>query len=190
MTVIAEMTGPWGIPDLTALVGPESKLTARMALPIPPLLHEVDAGVVSVAHPRASRSLSQLAAAVGWPEETVHRRVGALTRTGALIRTNTGRYVRPAPLEPLGRLYAVEAKVRDWRKALRQVRSYRVWADSYVLVMGEVSAKALDELLSEVAADNGGLVVNGTWLRRPSVRRLPSAKRLWASEHVVAALQT
>ncbi|MDO8393916.1 MAG: hypothetical protein Q7T31_05955, partial [Dietzia sp.] len=107
--MIEEMTGPWGIPDLTALVAPRTKLSARMALPIPPLLHEVDAGVVSVAHPRAARSLSQLAAAVGWPEGTVQRRVSSLTRAGALIETNTGRYVRPAPLEPVGRLYAVEA---------------------------------------------------------------------------------
>ena len=188
LAVIAEMTGPWGIPDFTALVGREEDLHQRLLLPVPPLLHEVDAGVVAAAHSRTPRSAAQLASLVGWPEATVQRRLGALIRSGALTATTAERYIRPAALQPLGRLYAVEAKVRDWRKALRQVRSYAVWADSYVLVMGRLSAAASQELLREVTTDQGGLVIDGKWVRRPAVRRLPPAKRLWAAEHAVAAL--
>jgi len=90
----------------------------------------------------------------------------------------------------VGRVYAVEAKVSDWRRALMQVRMYGVWADGYVLVMGALSARAVAAVTSEVASDGAGLMVDGRWLRRPTVRRLSPARRLWASEHVVAALRT
>src|SRR4051812_12851029 len=43
--VVPEMSGPYGIPDLTALVGDPAALSARLDLPVPPLLHEVDAAV-------------------------------------------------------------------------------------------------------------------------------------------------
>lgn len=186
--VLAEMTGPIGIPDLTALVGPVDQLNARIAQGVPPLLSEVDAGVVAVAHPNRGLSVEGLAEAVGWPAETVGRRVAHLLRKGALVQSQPGRYRRPPALAPLGRLYAVEAKVRDWRRGLRQVRSYSVWADSYVLVMGPLAAGPLVQLRNEVAGDQGGLVVDGKWVMRPRLHPLPPARRLWASEHFMAAV--
>jgi hypothetical protein len=90
----------------------------------------------------------------------------------------------------IGRIYAIEAKVRDWSGALRQVRSYGVWADAYVLVMGELSPKITGHLRDEVENDRGGLVVNGKWLRRPVLGHHSNARRLWASEHVVSAMTT
>lgn len=53
--VLQEMTGPIGIPDFTALIGDGIALRNRMATDIPPLLHQVDAAVASVAHPRVPR---------------------------------------------------------------------------------------------------------------------------------------
>jgi hypothetical protein len=188
-TVVAEMTGPIGIPDLTALVGPDELLAARLASPIRPLLHEVDAAVVGVAHPRLARTPQQFAAALGWPEETVRRRLVQLTRSGALLVVDRNRFRRDPVLQPLGRLYAVEAKVRDWRRALQQARSYSTWADSYVLVMGALSQGPLEQLTAEVAADRAGLVVDGRWVRRPTVHKLSPGRRLWAAEHLVAALR-
>lgn len=189
LTVVAEMTGPIGIPDLTALVGSEAVLAARLACPVAPLLHEVDAAVVGVAHPRAARSAKQLAAAIGWPEETVRRRLVPLVRSGALHAVDGDRFIRDAALQPLGRVYAIEAKVRDWRRALYQARTYSTWADSYVLVMGALSKSPLSQLTAEVAADRAGLVVDGRWVRRPSVHRLSPGRRQWAAEHIVAALR-
>jgi hypothetical protein len=189
LLVVQEATGPFGIPDLTALVGPQGVLAERLALDVPALLHQVDAAVAAVAHSRVRRSASSLARLLGWPSETVERRLPELLRVGALLEVAPDRFVRPEALRPLGRLYAVEAKVRDWSRALRQVRRYSVWADGYVLVMGELSARPLELLSAQVESDRGGLVVRGRWIRRPAVQRLPPAQRLWAAEYLVAALR-
>lgn len=188
LTVISEMTGPIGIPDLTAVVGPPSHLTARLAIKVPPLLNQLDAGVVAVTHPSQARSTAAMARLLQWPEQTVQRRVGELVHLGALHEVRPGRFVRPEQLRPVGRLYAVEAKVRDWGRALRQGRTYSVWADSYVLVMGPLADRAQHQLLEQAHQDKAGLVVAGRWLNRPTVHPLPIAQRLWAAEHVVAAV--
>lgn len=43
--VVREMTGPIGIPDLTALVGDLSLLRARLALGVKPVLDQLDAAI-------------------------------------------------------------------------------------------------------------------------------------------------
>jgi hypothetical protein len=189
LLIVEELAGPIGIPDLTALVGSPGLLLDRLALDVPPLLNEIDAGVVAVAHPSAARSRATLAQALRWPVDTVSRRVPGLVRIGALLEVQPDRYVRPAALGPLGRIYAVEAKVRDWGAAVHQARSYGVWADSYVLVLGPLTARPLAQVRDEVEVDQGGLIVDGRWLRRPVLQRLAAARRVWAAEHLVAAVR-
>jgi hypothetical protein len=189
LLVVAEASGPMGIPDLTALVGAPDPLEHRLALDVPPLLNEIDAAVVAVAHPGVGRSAAKIAASLGWPATTVERRLPGLIKNGALSRVRGNKFVRAEELKPLGRLYAVETKMRDRRAALRQARAYATWADSYVLVMGTLSPTARSQLLQDVEADQAGLVVNGKWLRRPVVRAIPVARRLWAAEFLVAALR-
>jgi hypothetical protein len=188
LLVLQEMTGPIGIPDLTALVGDESLIGSRLTLRVPPLLHQVDAAVAAVAHPSRARSAGTLARMLNWPEDTVSRRLSALLKVGALTEVKSNRFVRPGELQPLGRLYAVEAKVANWSQALRQARSYSVWADAYVIVLGSLSQRSAVQLHQEVTMDRGGLIVAGRWVRRPAVRKLSRARRLWAAEHLVAAL--
>jgi hypothetical protein len=188
LTIVREMAGPIGIPDLTALVHDSELLAARLELSVPPLLHEVDAAVAAVAHFRQPRSVATLATALRWPVPTVARRLPALIRCGALIRLKDDRYVRPHALRALGRMYAVESKVKDWRRAVQQGRTYGVWTDSYVLVMGPLTPEVVERVKREVEIDRGGLVVDGRWLVRPAVHGLLAARRLWASEHLVAAL--
>jgi hypothetical protein len=55
--------------------------------------------------------------------------------------------------------------------------------------MGALGARSLPQLLGDVSDDQGGLMVAGEWLRRPVMRRLDEGRRLWASEHFVAAIQ-
>lgn len=188
LMVIRELVGPLGIPDFTALVGDQARLTARLAADISPLLHEVDAAIVAVAHQRSPRSAESLAGALGWPLDTVARRLPFVLRAGALLEVKPQRYVRHPAISPVGRVYAIEAKVRDWTKALRQARAYSVWADSYVIVMGPLAARTIDRLVQEVELDQGGLVVDDRWIRKPSIHPLPASRRLWASEYLVAAI--
>src|SRR4051812_12462128 len=67
LLVMRELTGPFGIPDVVALVGGPQRLEARLALDVPPLLNQVDAGVVAVAHADAPRTVNSLAASLRWP---------------------------------------------------------------------------------------------------------------------------
>jgi hypothetical protein len=188
LVVLREMTGPYGVPDLVAVIGPPTLLRQRRRLPVPPLLNQVDAGVVSAAAPRAGRTVETLAKRVGWPVETVQRRLPGLVKTGALVPVGRKSYVRPTPLQPVGRLYAIETKVKDWRRALRQARTYGLWCDSYVLVMPSLSSTSSASLLAAVSQDDAGLIIDGVWIQRPRLRRRSAAQRLWGSEHLVAAL--
>lgn len=188
LVMVSEMTGPNGIPDFTALVGEETKLDSRLSCDVPPLLNEVDAGVVSVSAVKQARSAQQLAGLLGWPEATVARRLPSLVRNGALSDEG-GRFTRHEALQPLGRLYAIEVKVSDWRRALRQARVYSLWADNYVLVLGRLTDAASTLALDQVEIDSAGLYINNCWHRKPTSNKLPPYKRLWAAEYLVAALR-
>lgn len=188
LVLVRELAGPIGIPDLTALVGASDRLDERLALDVPPLTHEVDAAVVSAAKHGSARSAATLARSLGWPESTVARRIPSLVRSGALLGRSRGTFTRPEALVPVGRIVAIEAKLKDWHGALAQARAYSTWADNYVIVMGALAPRVVEALRMEVRADNGGLVVDGKWLVRPRRRPLPLPKKMWASEHFVAAL--
>lgn len=186
--VVREMTGPIGIPDLTALVGSHRALDARIRLDVPPLLNQLDAAIVAAAPARGGCSVEAISAALGWPNATIERRVPGLLRAGAIAMSTRGELRRHSALRPLGRLFAVEAKVRDRGAAIQQARAYASWADAYVLVMGELGARPLAQLCDDVDQDNGGLMIAGRWVRRPVVRALPPGRRLLASEHFYAAI--
>jgi hypothetical protein len=187
IAVLLEAAGPFGVPDVLAVVGPPQALEARLRSPVPPLLNQVDAGVVASAAFAAPRTLESLAGRVGWSEETVARRLPHLVRVGALTRVGSDRFVRPEELVPVGRLYAIEAKVKDWRRALKQARTYAVWCDSYVIVMPELGRASTPAVTDATALDGGGLMMGGKWVHRPRIRARSNAQRLWGSEHVIAA---
>jgi hypothetical protein len=189
VVVLREMAGPFGVPDLVAVVGPPTRLDDRLALAVPPLLNQIDAGVVAAAAPRARRSAETLARRAGFALHSVERRVTELTRVGALIRTGPNSYVRPEALQTVGRLYAIETKVKDWRRALQQARTYSLWCDSYVLVLASLGSASQATVLDAVVGDGAGLVVAGRWLRRPRLGERSPAQRLWGSEHLVAAMR-
>lgn len=188
LVVIDEVAGPLGVPDFVAIVGPAERLDRRKSLGIPPLLHEIDAAIVGAASPKAPRSAETLSRILGWPQTTIERRLGALQTIGALVRTPRFAYLRPEGLSPIGNLYAIEAKVNAWNRAVQQGRMYRVWCDSYVLVMGDLSLPTETKLLEATERDGAGIVVNGKWRRKPRITKRPDWKRLLGSEHAFAAL--
>ncbi len=187
LVVVPEFAGPLGIPDFTAYVGDIDRIRRRHRLDVGPVVNELETGIVSAAYTRRPSSSFDIARALGWPVETVADRLRGLVRRGALIEASSGKYVRAEALEPGGRLYAVEAKVNDWRAALHQVRTYRVWADSYVLVMGQLTERAQAAVTSEVSQDRGGLVVEGRWIVRPRLGNTAARRRIQAAELFAAA---
>lgn len=187
VAVFRELAGPFGIPDFVAIVGPKDALRKRLALKVPPVLNEIDAAIIAHTSPKAGKTIEKIAERLGWPGSTIQRRVPGLLRTGALEDIGDHRYVRPVALSTVGRLYAIETKVRNFKRALRQARTYALWCDNYVIVMPQLSEASLVLAREAVAADRGGLVVAGKWVQRIRAHDLPTARRLWGSEHVVAA---
>lgn len=187
LLALREFHAPFGVPDLTVVVGDPSVRRRRLRLGVPPLLNEVDAGVVAAVGSEWPASARQIAVRLSWPLSTVQRRLPTVLKSGALIEVSPGRFLRRPAIVPVGFTWAIETKVDDWRKALVQCRTYRTWADGYVLVMERVSAPGVRELRRSVSADRGGLVIGGEWITKPSTSALKRPRRLWTSEHIVAA---
>jgi hypothetical protein len=185
VVVIAEMPGPTGLPDLVA-IPVTARLGIRLNYPCPPLLAWSDARLAAACSTARPLSLETLARRLGDDIHNTRRRARRLSRIGALIEDRAG-FLRPRELEPVGRLYALEAKVDDWSSGLGQALRYGAWADASGAVMGQLPRDHSDPV--RLASQLGlGLALGARWLVRPRVRRLALAKRLWASEFAVAAL--
>lgn len=186
VTVIAEMPGPAGLPDLVA-VPMTPRLATRLEYACPPLLSWGDVRLAAAASPRQALSASALSRRLEADERSVRRRIARLIGCGALVETASGCVLRAPEIQPVGRIYALEAKVDDWSGGLGQALRYGAWADASATVVRRLPRDRSRAMAQ--AADLGlGLALGARWLVRPRVRRLELARRLWASEHVIAAL--
>jgi hypothetical protein len=188
LIVIPEMPGPIGIPDFIAIVGGRRQLAARLECGINPIRSPLDASIVSALHVGRARSVPDVGGALSMPLDALSVRLRALTREGAVQEVGGNRFVRNVSLTPGGTVYAIEAKVRDWRRAALQSRKYRVWTDNYVLALGPVSDQVRNSALEEIAQDGAGLIVAGLWIRKPTAQTITKVNRFLAFEHIAAAL--
>lgn len=184
--MIAEMPAPAGLPDLVAIpITP--RLFERMSFSHPPLLAWNDARLVAGCSTTRPMSISSVARRLEVDEVSNRRRVRRLVRSGALVEDGASRIVKAAELQPVGRLYALEAKVNDWSGGLGQALRYGSWADASAVVLAQLP-RDHSHIVDQASQLGLGLALGRRWLVRPRVRRLSAAHRLWASEFVIAAL--
>jgi len=183
--LIREMPGPFGVVDFSAVLPNPEILLARLAAGYPPILSEVDATVVSVMSGTRHWSIRTIASRLDWSAHIVEGRLHGLRRAGIVARNSAGSWIRHGTAVPVGRLHIFEMKVRDWRKAINQACTYAAWADSASVVVNQLSRTAR---LFEDSPEWLGFALNEAWLRKPKILQHSKARRLWASEHVVAAL--
>lgn len=186
--VIPEMPGPIGIPDFTAIVGGKRQIALRLASGIPPIRSPLDASIVAALHVNRAQSSLSLSNALAMSLDGLSARLRTLSRQGAVRQVTRDSFVRDIALSPGGTVYAIEAKVRDWRRAAQQSRKYRVWTNNYVLALGPVGDQARESALNEVAQDAAGLLIAGRWIRKPTAQPVSSVNQFLAFEHIAAAL--
>ncbi|MFJ5017019.1 hypothetical protein [Streptomyces griseoluteus] len=184
--MIAEMPGPSGIPDLVALPGSGVHLMKRLESQIPPVLKRTDIEVIAALKVRQGISPEALKSRVHRAEKTVLQSVRDLSQSGAVLKSGKLLY-RAEALQSVGRLYALEAKVDDWKKGMRQAFRYRSWCDASTLVLSQMPRNR-EPLLATARRLNIGLALEDRWIVRPRVAKPDYIQRLWGSEHFVAAL--
>lgn len=188
VVVVPEMPSPLGLPDFVALVGGSSWLHARMTAGVAPVLSQSDCTVLAAASPLRALSGESITRRLGWSSGELSTGLARLQRNGAVAVSSSGSVLSHPSLRPVGSLVAIEAKVKDWRRAVRQGRTYRTWANNYVVVLGDVGQLAEDRAVAGVLADGGGLFTRSGWMVRPRSRVPAAARRLQGFEYLYAAL--
>lgn len=188
--LITECVGPHGVPDLVVLVGDGAALERRLASGLPPMTNELDAEILVRLSASSGVWLDEILAAI--PASTprvVKRRLTQLEGVEAIRRTRVGAYVRRSEFRPLGRTHALEAKVSDWGRAIRQALGYASWCDYVSVVLGK-TPRSVDGVASQMASHRLGFAVGEEWIAKPVARRLqlPAARRLMATEYIVTNL--
>lgn len=187
VVVVPEMPGPAGVPDLVAVPSPDG-LASRLACAVPPLLtwgEVLVAAAVPVARPVTPATIASRARQ---SEAYVRRRLGGLASVGAVVKTDASHYTRNPAIAPIGRIYALEAKIDNWSAGISQALRYGAWADASGAVLAQLPTDHSRAI--EQAANLGvGLAVGTKWLVRPHIHPHALARRLWASEFVLAALE-
>lgn len=185
--LIAECPLPVGLPDLLIASLDQVALLGRLAVGAPPILSEPATRLVANLSTTRPATVDSLAGLLGSTKRQGSRVLLGLAKLGAAYREGD-RWFRAAGFEPVGRTYALEAKVDDWRSGLDQCLRYGAYADSTTLVLPRMSEKVRTSAVGRFSALGVGLYVDGRWLVRPRLSRLKAAKRLLASEYVLAAL--
>lgn len=175
-----EVVGPRGIADLVATTRAEPGLRIRQELGLAPLTNPSDVAVVAATKARRTLTVASIALHLGLSTEQVVRRAASLVSRGYLIRVGNG-IRRAEGISPLGRAYALEAKVNDWQKGLSQALRYGAWCDATAVALLR-PPRDLTEVRRRYEHFGVGLAVRDRWLIRPRLGRPQPAMRLLASE--------
>lgn len=184
--VLAECRLPFGVPDAVVLAADDVYFQDRLDSGIPALTTAAEVRMV-VAAQRRPHTAGELAEVTGLSAPVARRYLQGLDASGALERLGD-RFRADRRLRPVGRVFALEAKVSDWRSGYEQCLRYGLYADGTALVLPRVTDKARDPLLNMTRPQGVGVFAAGRWLSRPRMSKHERERRLHASECVVGAL--
>jgi hypothetical protein len=183
--IIDELPGPLGVVDFAVVIPHVNRLYQRLGSQVPALLNEADALIVSTLYETRPLSVKTITDRTGLSLQTVNDRTSVLRRRGALIAATNSTFVRHSAIMPVGRIHVFETKIGNWRRAADQAYVYASWSDTTSITLDRIPADS--NVLNETPAWMG-VAAGSSWKRKPRIRENSKARRLWASEHVVAAL--
>lgn len=186
LLVVAEMPGPRGVADLVAVTHASPGLELRMRTGIPYLGNLADCSVVAATLSRRTLSVSTIARIAGMSEQQTERRLRALNRSGHVERVGSG-YRRHEQMVPIGRTYAIEAKVNDWQQGIRQALNYSSWCDAAALVLRD-APRDPEEVTTRCRGLGIGLALQAKWIVRPRLGKPKPGWRLAASEGIARSI--
>lgn len=186
--ISSEFPGPRGVADLVAITQPFDGLRTRLQLNLPFIDNLTDCVVVASTSPNRVRSMATLARSLGMSLEQAERRLRALAAVGYVTRSGSG-FVRNAALVPVGKAYALEAKVSDWRQGLSQALRYSSWCDAAGVVLLN-TPRDLPEATHRFKGLGVGLAIQSRWIVRPRTGRPQPGLRLAISEQLASSISS
>lgn len=186
LTIVSEVPGPSGIADLVALPGDTRLLHARLSAGFEPLTREAEIRVAAALYEGRGLTLTAVRERTDLPAAIAERALRDLVRSGAALRIED-RFFRHPALRPVGTLYALEVKVRDWRKAMGQAFRYRAWCAAAGIVVDRLP-QSRDSAVRQAIDLGLGIGTSEGWIVRPRVHPLSASSALAGSERFVAAV--
>lgn len=180
LVLVREFPGGRGVADAVAVTGWQEPVRQRVALQLPLLDNETDCTVVAALSPNQTRTVTGIAKRLGMSDEQIVRRLRPLAAAGYVEARGSG-FRRVRGLEPIGRAYALEAKVSDWQQGVGQALRYSTWCDAAAVVLLR-PPRDLSDVKERSSKLGLGLATGGRWLVRPRLGRPHAGLRLAMSE--------
>lgn len=180
LALVREFSGGRGVADAVAVTGWQEPMRQRMALQLPLLGNETDCSVLAALSPNQTRTVTSISKRLGMSDEQVVRRLRPLAAAGYVESRGSG-FRRVQGLEPIGRAYALEAKVSDWKQGVGQALRYSTWCDAAAVVLLK-PPRDLSDVKKRSSKLGLGLAAGGQWVVRPRLGRPHVGLRLAMSE--------
>lgn len=178
---------PVGVPDLVVAVGDPGTIFARLKETSLSVRSEQEARLVAACGPRRPATLEGLASACAVSPQHTRRLISGLVGRGVLLESGNG-WLRHELMRPVLRCYALEAKATDWHAGVWQCLRYSSYAGASGLIVDPKSRDTIHKVATAGRTHGVGVFIGDRWLSRPRMHRLPLARQLWVSEHVIATL--
>jgi hypothetical protein len=157
--VFSEVPAVHGIPDLAGIRFDFERIAKRSALGIRPLTTDAEVRAV-LAIGDGTLTTREVADRTRMSSDYVRRAVAPLLiEQGWMEWTEDGRLRRRAGAHWVGkRVVTVEAKLRDWRRALTQARRQQLSADAAYIALDASTVGRVAEHLAEIARGGIGVI--------------------------------